>query len=108
MLHAEYSDLYHSVKILISCIFEGLNTDINSGLKIEARHFTWLLNNKENRSMVETLKFGKPDISFDENEIKSIKTSFDKNYAAEGVKLLIDGISPSLIENAGKRIGFFL
>tara|TARA_B100000686_G_scaffold342430_1_gene421597 strand:- start:2127 stop:3626 length:1500 start_codon:yes stop_codon:yes gene_type:complete len=106
MLHAENSDLYHSVKILISCIFEGLNTDINSGLKIEARHFTWLLNNKHNSSMIKTLKFGKPDKSFDKNEIESIKKSFEKNYAAEGVKLLIDGISPSLIENAGKRIGF--
>ena len=106
MLHAENSDLYHSVKILISCIFEGLNTDINSGLKIEARHFTWLLNNKENRSMVKTLKFGKPDTSFDKNEIESIKKSFEKNYAAEGVKLLIEGITPALIENAGKRIGF--
>ena len=106
MLHAENSDLYHSVKILISCIFEGLNTDVNTGLKIEARHFTWLLNNKETRSMVNTLKFNKPNNEVDKNIIKLCKKSLEENYAAEGIKLLIEGVAAPLIENAGKRLGF--
>ena len=106
MLHAENSDLYHSVKILISCIFEGLNTDVNTGLKIEARHFTWLLNNKETRSMVNTLKFNKPNNMVDKNIIKLCKKSLEENYAAEGIKLLIEGTAAPLIENAGKRLGF--
>ena len=106
MLHAVNFDLYHSVRILISCIFEGLNTNVDSGLKIEARHFTWLLNNKETRSMLNTLKFNNLESQFDEKIINLHKKSFKENYATEGVQLLIDGISAPLIENAGKRLGF--
>ena len=106
MLHAENADLYPSVKILMSSIFEGLNTDVNTGLKIEARHFTWLLNHKETRSMLKTLKFTKSRKKVDENIIKLCKKSLEENYSAEGVKLLIEGVAAPLIENAGKRLGF--
>ena len=107
MLHAENADLYPSVKILMSSIFEGLNTDVNTGLKIEARHFTWLLNHKETRSMLKTLKFTKSRKKVDENIIKLCKKSLEENYSAEGVKLLIEGVAAPLIENAGKKIRFY-
>jgi len=106
-LHGKNGDHYPSIKTLISCIFEGLNTDINTGLKIEARHFTWLITKSKTRSMVYTLNFYKPkNCNYMNEELTSYKKSFVENYAAEGVKLLMDGVSPPMIENAGKRLGF--
>ena len=32
--------------------------------------------------------------------------SFEENYAAEGVRLLLSGVSAALIENAGRRLDF--
>ena len=108
ILHAKNADHYPSVKILISAIYEGLNTDINSGLKIEARHFTWLLQNSETKSMINTLILNKPKEELDNSEISIFKKSFLENYAAEGARLLINGASAVMIENAGKRLGFKL
>tara|TARA_B110000196_G_scaffold319578_1_gene338058 strand:+ start:1445 stop:2962 length:1518 start_codon:yes stop_codon:yes gene_type:complete len=108
MLHSKTADHYPSVKVLISAIYEGLNTDINSGLKIEARHFTWLLQNIETKSMINTLIINKPKNEINESEITIFKKSFIENYAAEGVRLLINGVAAAMIENAGKRLGFEL
>ena len=105
-LHSTTSDHYPAVKLLISSIYEGLNTDINSGLKIEARHFTWLIQNIETKSMLETLVLKKQKKELPENIIHNFKKSFRENYAAEGVKLLLNGVSAALIENAGKRLDF--
>jgi len=82
-LHANTADHYPSVKVLISSIYEGLNTDINSGLKIEARHFTWLIQNIETRSMVETAVLYKSTEKIQEDIIQKFKISFEENYAAE-------------------------
>jgi len=108
MLHSNTSDHYPSVKTLISAIYEGLNTDINSGLKIEARHFTWLLGNVETKSMINTLILNNSKNNIKESEIAILKKSFVENYAAEGVRLLINGVTAAMIENAGKRLGFEL
>ena len=105
-LHANTADHYPSVKVLISSIYEGLNTDINSGLKIEARHFTWLIQNIETKSMIETTILYKSTEKIQEDIIQKFKNSFEENYAAEGVRLLINGVSAPLIENAGKRLDF--
>ena len=105
-LHADTSNHYPSVKILISSIYEGLNTDINSGLKIEARNFTWLTQNIETQSMFETLVLHSPLSKFKDEVIKKFKNSFEENYAAEGVRLLLSGVSAALIENAGRRLDF--
>ena len=105
-LHANTSDHYPSVKVLISSIYEGLNSDINSGLKIEARHFTWLIQNIETRSMIETTILHKSTEKIQEDIIQKFKSSFEENYAAEGVRLLLNGVSAPLIENAGKRLDF--
>lgn len=105
-LHANTVNHYPAVKILMSSIYEGLNTDVNSGLKIEARHFTWLIQNIETRSMIETaILFNKKE-KIREDIISEFKKSFEENYAAEGVRLLINGVSAALIENAGKRLDF--
>ena len=108
MLHSNTSDHYPSVKTLISSVYEGLNTDINSGLKIEARHFTWLLGNIETKSMIGTLILNNSKHKIKESEITIFRKSFMENYAAEGVRLLINGVTAAMIENAGKRLDFEL
>jgi enoyl-CoA hydratase/carnithine racemase len=107
-LHADTQDHYPSVKILISSIYEGLNTDVNSGLKIEARNFTWLIQHIETESMLETLILNKPKEKLKDEIIDKFKKDFEENYAAEGVRLLLSGVSAALIENAGKRLDFNL
>ena len=83
MLHSNTSDHYPSVKTLISAIYEGLNTDINTGLKIEDRHFTWLLGNIETKSMISTLTTKNVKNEINESEIAIYKKSFIDNYAPE-------------------------
>ena len=90
----------------MSCIFEGLNTNIDSGLKIESRNFVWLLNHQETRTMINTLLLNKPKNNIENSKLKDFKIILNKNYAAEGIRLLLEGISPALIENAGKRLDF--
>lgn len=104
--HSITKNHYPAVKTFLSCIFEGLNCDIDSGLKIESRYFVWLLNHKETRAMINTLLLNKPKTSIQNKNIEKLKIILDKNYAAEGIRLLLKGISPALIENAGKRLGF--
>jgi enoyl-CoA hydratase/carnithine racemase len=105
-LHSNTSDHYPSVKTLISAVYEGLNTDVDSGIKIEARYFTWLIQHNETRSMIKTLYLYKPEEEFKKTVLNKFKESFDENFAAEGVRLLLNGVSAAMIENAGKRLGF--
>ena len=56
--------------------------------------------------MINTLLLNKPKTSIQNKNIEKLKIILDKNYAAEGIRLLLKGISPALIENAGKRLGF--
>ena len=76
--HSITKNHYPAVKTFLSCIFEGLNT----------------------------LLLNKPKTSIQNKNIEKLKIILDKNYAAEGIRLLLKGISPALIENAGKRLGF--
>ena len=50
--------------------------------------------------MLETLILNKPNKQLPDDLINKIKISFEENYAAEGVKLLLNGVSAALIENA--------
>ena len=104
--HSIAKNHYPGVKTFLSCIFEGLNTNIDSGLKIESRNFVWLLNHQETRTMINTLLLNKPKNNIENSKLKDFKIILNKNYAAEGIRLLLEGISPALIENAGKRLGF--
>jgi 3-hydroxyacyl-CoA dehydrogenase/enoyl-CoA hydratase/3-hydroxybutyryl-CoA epimerase len=58
--------------------------------------------------MINTLILNKPKEELDNSEISIFKKSFIENYAAEGARLLINGASAVMIENAGKRLGFKL
>ena len=48
---------YPAPRHILSCIFEGLQTDIDTGLKIEARYFTNLVMGSEAKNMIRSLFF---------------------------------------------------
>ncbi|TRZ69091.1 MAG: 3-hydroxyacyl-CoA dehydrogenase [Rhodocyclaceae bacterium] len=58
MLREKTYGNYPAPRHILSCIFEGLQTDIDTGLKIEARYFTSLVMSPEAKNMIRSLFFG--------------------------------------------------
>ena len=58
MLREKTYGNYPAPRHILSCIFEGLQTDIDTGLKIEARYFVNLVMSPEARNMIRSLFFG--------------------------------------------------
>jgi len=58
MLREKTYGNYPAPRHILSCIFEGLQTDIDTGLKIEARYFTNLVMSAEAKNMIRSLFFG--------------------------------------------------
>ncbi|HFQ14825.1 MAG TPA: 3-hydroxyacyl-CoA dehydrogenase, partial [Rhodobacteraceae bacterium] len=51
----ETMDNYPALRALMSCVYEGLLVDIDTGLKIEARYFAHILRTPEAQNMIRTL-----------------------------------------------------
>jgi 3-hydroxyacyl-CoA dehydrogenase/enoyl-CoA hydratase/3-hydroxybutyryl-CoA epimerase len=49
---------YPAPRHILSCVYEGLSTDIDTGLKIENRYFTDLVFSPEAKNMIRSLFFG--------------------------------------------------
>ncbi|MFA6313084.1 MAG: 3-hydroxyacyl-CoA dehydrogenase NAD-binding domain-containing protein [Sterolibacterium sp.] len=58
MLREKTYGNYPAPRHILSCIFEGLQTDIDTGLKVEARYFTNLAMSPEAKNMIRSLFFG--------------------------------------------------
>ncbi|MCX7176837.1 MAG: 3-hydroxyacyl-CoA dehydrogenase NAD-binding domain-containing protein, partial [Proteobacteria bacterium] len=58
MLREKTYGNYPAPRHILSCIFEGLQTDLDTGLKVEARYFTNLVMSPEARNMIRSLFFG--------------------------------------------------
>jgi 3-hydroxyacyl-CoA dehydrogenase/enoyl-CoA hydratase/3-hydroxybutyryl-CoA epimerase len=61
MLRAKTCDNYPAPKHILSCIYEGLATDFDTGLAIEARYFTNLVISPVSKNMIRSLFFGMQD-----------------------------------------------
>jgi 3-hydroxyacyl-CoA dehydrogenase/enoyl-CoA hydratase/3-hydroxybutyryl-CoA epimerase len=61
MLRAKTFDNYPAPKHILSCIYEGLATDFDTGLAIEARYFTNLVISPVSKNMIRSLFFGMQD-----------------------------------------------
>ena len=57
MLHAKTWGNYPAPANILSCVYEGLLTDIDTGLKTEARYFTNTVLSPEAKNMIRTLFF---------------------------------------------------
>ncbi len=51
----ETMDNYPAQRAIMSCVYEGLQMPIETGLRIEARYFTWLLRQPEAKAMIRSL-----------------------------------------------------
>jgi 3-hydroxyacyl-CoA dehydrogenase/enoyl-CoA hydratase/3-hydroxybutyryl-CoA epimerase len=58
MLREKTYDNYLAPKHILSCMYEGLATDIDTGLAIEARYFTHLATGSQAKAMIRSLFFG--------------------------------------------------
>ena len=61
MLREKTFDNYPAPKHILSCIYEGLATDFDTGLAIEARYFTNLVISPVAKNMIRSLFFGMQD-----------------------------------------------
>ncbi len=61
MLREKTYDNYPAPKHILSCIYEGLATDFDTGLAIEARYFTNLVISPVSKNMIRSLFFGMQD-----------------------------------------------
>ena len=58
MLREKTQGNYPAPKHILSCVFEGMQTDIDTGLAIEARYFVNLVRSAEAKNMIRSLFFG--------------------------------------------------
>ncbi|MDP2824411.1 MAG: 3-hydroxyacyl-CoA dehydrogenase NAD-binding domain-containing protein [Sulfuritalea sp.] len=58
MLREKTYDNYLAPKHILSCLYEGLSTDLDTGLAIEARYFTHLATGAQAKAMIRSLFFG--------------------------------------------------
>jgi len=58
MLREKTYDNYPAPKHILSCVYEGLSTNIDTGLAIEARYFTNLVMSPVSKNMIRSLFFG--------------------------------------------------
>ena len=58
MLREKTYGNYPAPKHILSCVFEGLQTDIDTGLAIETRYFVNLVRSPEAKNMIRSLFFG--------------------------------------------------
>jgi 3-hydroxyacyl-CoA dehydrogenase/enoyl-CoA hydratase/3-hydroxybutyryl-CoA epimerase len=61
MLREKTYGNYPAPKHILSCLFEGLQVDIDTGLKIETRYFASLVASPEAKNMIRSLFFGMQD-----------------------------------------------
>jgi 3-hydroxyacyl-CoA dehydrogenase/enoyl-CoA hydratase/3-hydroxybutyryl-CoA epimerase len=58
MLREKTCDNYPAPKHILSCVYEGLSTNLDTGLAIEARYFTHLVMSPVSKNMIRSLFFG--------------------------------------------------
>jgi len=93
MLREKTYGNYPAPRHILSCIFEGLQTDIDTGLKIEARYFTRLVMSAEARNMIRSLFFGLNEASKLAGRPKDIPTQAYKKIGMLGAGMMGAGIA---------------
>ncbi len=53
---------YPAQRLILSCVYEGLQTDIDGGLRIESRYFADLLVRPESQNMIRSIFLSKQDL----------------------------------------------
>ena len=92
-LHAVTRGNYPAPKAIMSCVYEGMSTNLETGLRIEARHFTKLMLDPVSRNMIRTLFFSMGDARKGTRRPKGPASAEYKRVAVLGGGMMGSGIA---------------
>jgi len=93
MLREKTYGNYPAPRHILSCIFEGLQTDIGTGLKIEARYFVNLVLSPAARNMIRSLFFGMNEANKLDNRPPGVPTQAYAKIGMLGAGMMGAGIA---------------
>ncbi len=89
----ETMDNYPALRAIMSCVYEGLMVDIDTGLRIEARYFTHILRTAEAKNMIRTLFISMQELSKGARRPQGIKPAKISKIAILGAGMMGAGIA---------------
>jgi hypothetical protein len=106
---AETAGHYPAPKAILSCVFEGARLPIDKALKVEQDCFATLVCGDVAHAMIRTLFFARLEWGKTGRKPGDPGSDFVQAgrsaYVDEGLRLLEEGVSEALVENAATRLG---
>jgi 3-hydroxyacyl-CoA dehydrogenase/enoyl-CoA hydratase/3-hydroxybutyryl-CoA epimerase len=93
MLRAKTQGNYPNAQYIMSCVYEGMLVDIETGLKIESRYFVACTQSKEARNMIRSLFFSIGEANKLANRPKNIPTQAYTKVGILGAGMMGAGIA---------------
>ncbi len=89
----ETMDNYPALRAIMSCVYEGLMVDIDTGLRIEARYFTHILRSTEAQNMIRTLFISMQELNKGARRPQGIKPVEIRKLGILGAGMMGAGIA---------------
>jgi 3-hydroxyacyl-CoA dehydrogenase/enoyl-CoA hydratase/3-hydroxybutyryl-CoA epimerase len=93
ILRRETQDNYPAAKAILQCVFEGLQVPIDTGLKIEQRYFSHILQTSEAQSMIRSLFVSLQEINKGARRPEGIKPTKFRKIGVVGAGFMGAGIA---------------
>ncbi|MEM5471441.1 3-hydroxyacyl-CoA dehydrogenase NAD-binding domain-containing protein [Hoeflea sp. AS60] len=93
ILRRETQDNYPAAKAILQCVFEGLQVPIDTGLKIEQRYFSYILQTPEAQSMIRSLFVSLQEINKGARRPEGIKPTKFRKIGVVGAGFMGAGIA---------------
>jgi 3-hydroxyacyl-CoA dehydrogenase/enoyl-CoA hydratase/3-hydroxybutyryl-CoA epimerase len=93
MLRAKTQGNYPNAQYIMSCVYEGMLVDIDTGLKIESRYFVACTQSKEARNMIRSLFFSIGEANKLANRPKNVPTQAYTKVGILGAGMMGAGIA---------------
>lgn len=93
MLRAKTMGNYPNAQYIMSCVYEGMLVDIDTGLKIESRYFVACTQSKEARNMIRSLFFSIGEANKLANRPKNVPTQTYTKVGILGAGMMGAGIA---------------
>jgi 3-hydroxyacyl-CoA dehydrogenase/enoyl-CoA hydratase/3-hydroxybutyryl-CoA epimerase len=95
MLREKTQGNYPAPKHILSCVFEGMQTDIDTGLAIETRYFVNLVKSPAAKNMIRSLFFGMQEANKLANRPQDVPTQRYEKIGMLGAGMMGAGIAHS-------------
>jgi 3-hydroxyacyl-CoA dehydrogenase/enoyl-CoA hydratase/3-hydroxybutyryl-CoA epimerase len=95
MLREKTQGKYPAPKHILSCVFEGMQTDIDTGLAIETRYFVNLVKSPAAKNMIRSLFFGMQEANKLANRPQDVPTQRYEKIGMLGAGMMGAGIAHS-------------